>query len=77
MPADEGLRRMSTEDLAAFLRRLRALRMREGLSLDGLAAQADLPPGSDAAGQPGFSITRLGPRLTPRRGPHQIGRAHV
>ena len=71
MPADEGLHRMSTEDLAAFLRRLRALRMREGLSLDGLAAQADLPPGSDAAGQPGFTITRLGPRLAPRHWPQR------
>jgi len=66
MPADDGLHRMSTEDLAAFLRRLRALRMREGLSLDGLAAQGNLPPGSDATGQPGFTVTQLGPRLAPR-----------
>jgi hypothetical protein len=71
MPADDGLHRMSTEDLAAFLRRLRALRMREGLSLDGLAAQAELPPGTDTAGQPGFTITRLGPRLAPRHGPQR------
>jgi hypothetical protein len=71
MPAIDGLHRMSTEDLAAFLRRLRALRMRDGLSLDGLAAQGNLPPGSDAAGQPGFTITRLGPRLVPRRGPRR------
>ncbi len=71
MPADDGLHRMSTEDLAAFLRRLRSLRMREGLSLDGLAAQGNLPPGSDEAGQPGFTITQLGPRLAPRRGPRR------
>ena len=62
---------MSTEDLAVFLRRLRALRMREGLSLDGLAAQPELPPGSGAAGQPGFTITRLGPRLAPRHRPRR------
>lgn len=68
MPADDGLHRMSAEDLAAFLRRLRTLRVREGLSLDG---QAGLPPGSDAAGQPGFTITRLGPRLTPRGAPRR------
>jgi hypothetical protein len=71
MPADDGLHRMSTEDLAAFLRRLRALRMREGLSLDGLAAQGSLPPGSDGAGQPGFTITQLGPRQAPRPGPRR------
>jgi hypothetical protein len=67
MPADDGLHRMSTEDLAAFLRRLRALRVCEGLSLNGHDAQAGLP-GTEAAGQPGFTITRLGPRLAPRRG---------
>jgi hypothetical protein len=67
MPADDGLHRMSTEDLAAFLRRLRALRMREGLGVDGLAAQPELPPGSDAAGQPGFTITRVGLRHAPPR----------
>jgi hypothetical protein len=71
MPADDGLHRMSTEDLAGFLRRLRALRMREGLSLDGLAAQPELRPGGDAAGQPGFTITRLGPRLARRHGPQR------
>jgi hypothetical protein len=71
MPADDGLHRLSTEDLAAFLRRLRALRMREGLSLDGLAAQGNLPPGSDEAGQPGFTITQLGPRLARRHGPRR------
>jgi len=69
MPADDGLHRLSTEDLAGFLRRLRALRMREGLSLDGQAGQPELPQGSDAAGQPGFTITRLGPRLAPRHRP--------
>lgn len=41
MPADDGLHGMPAEDLAAFLHSLRALREREGLSLDG----ADLPPG--------------------------------
>jgi hypothetical protein len=71
MPADDGLRQMSTEDLAGFLRRLRALRMREGLGLDGLAAQPGLRPGSDAAGQPGFTITRPGPRLAPRHRPQR------
>ncbi len=71
MPADDGLHRLSTEDLATFLRRLRALRMREGLSLDGPAAQPELRPGSDAAGQPGFTITRLGPRLVSRHGPQR------
>ena len=65
---DESL---TGEALAVFLRRLRALRMREGLSLDGLAAQGNLPPGSDAAGQSGFTITRLGPRLAPRHGPRR------
>lgn len=35
MPADDGLHGMSAEDLAAFLDGLRALREREGLSLDG------------------------------------------
>jgi hypothetical protein len=45
MPADDGLHRLSTEDLATFLRRLSALRTREGLSLDGLAGQPELPPG--------------------------------
>jgi len=73
MPADDGLHRMSTEDLAAFLRRLRALRMREGLDLGGLAARPELPPGSDAAGQPGFTRTRtrLGPHLVPRHRPQR------
>jgi hypothetical protein len=69
MPADEGLHGIPAEDLAGFLRDLRALRVREGLSLDGLPAQAELPPGAGpAAGQPGFSITRLGrTRVGPRR----------
>jgi hypothetical protein len=69
MPADDGLHRMSPADLAAFLRDLRALRVREGLRLDGLNAQAELPPDTEAAGQPGFTITRLGPRPGPRPGP--------
>jgi hypothetical protein len=71
MPADDGLHGMSPADLAAFLRDLRALRVREGLRLDGLNAQAELPPGTEAAGQPSFSITRLGPRLGPRQGPRR------
>jgi hypothetical protein len=71
MPADDGLHEMPPEDLAAFLHDLRALREREGLSLDGLTARAELPPGAGpaAAGQPGFSITRLGrAQPGPRRG---------
>src|ERR1700745_1874274 len=43
MPADNGLHRMSTEDLAAFRRGLRALRVREGLSLNGPDPQAGPP----------------------------------
>lgn len=67
MPADDGLHGMSPADLAAFLRDLQALRVREGLRLDGLNAQAELPPGTGAAGPPSFTITRLGPRQGPRR----------
>jgi len=54
MPADDGLHRMSTEDLAGFLRRLRALRMREGLSLDGPDAQPELPQRSRWRPSPGL-----------------------
>ena len=54
MPADDGLRRMSTEDLAAFLRRLRALRMREELSVEGLAAQRHGPRRSRWRPSPGL-----------------------
>ncbi len=71
MPADDGLHGLSQPDLAAFLRDLRALRVREGLRLDGRDAPAELPPGTEAAGQPGFIITRLGPRLGPRHGPRR------
>jgi helix-turn-helix protein len=53
MPADDGLHGMPAEDLAAFLRDLRALRVREGLSLDGLAARADIPPDTLAAAENG------------------------
>jgi hypothetical protein len=61
MPADDGLHGIPAEDLAGFLHDLRALRVREGLGLDGAAGQPELPPGSGpAAGQPGFTITRLG-----------------
>ena len=62
MPADDGLHGMPAADVAAFLRDLRALRAREGLSLDGLAARAELPPGTGPApaGRPGFTSTRLG-----------------
>jgi hypothetical protein len=70
MPADDGLHGIPAEDLAGFLHDLRALRVREGLSLDGIAARAELPPGtgSTAAGQPGFIVTRLGrTRPGPRR----------
>lgn len=53
MPADDGLHGMPAEDLAAFLRDLRALRVREGLSLDGLAARADIPPDTLSAAENG------------------------
>lgn len=69
MPADEGLHGIPAEDLAGFLRDLRALRVREGLGLDGAAMPPELPPGAGpTAGQPGFTITRLGrTRAAPRR----------
>ena len=63
MPADDGLHGMPAEDLAAFLHSLRALREREGLSLDG----ADLPPGRGpparavAAGARDWSASRRWP----------------
>lgn len=61
MPADDGLHGIPAEDLAGFLRDLRALRVREGLGLDRATGQPELPPGAGpAAGQPGFTITRLG-----------------
>lgn len=53
MPADDGLHGMPAEDLAAFLRDLRALREREGLSLDGLATRADIPLDTLAAAESG------------------------
>ena len=53
MPADDGLHGMPAEDLAAFLHDLRALREREGLSLEGLAARADIPPDTLAAAENG------------------------